>query len=90
MMTTESVNLHGYTWKLSDIEENIRRAKTKAWVKKNLAAPEHEDWNDDNCEICLWDLYESDNPEHGVGYYEDELGGWICEECFEKLVASNS
>ena len=89
-MTTSTVILHGYTWKLSDISENIDRAKTKYWKKKSWKAPKYEDSTDDNCEICLWDLFESDDPEHGVGYYEDELGGWICEECFEKLVAPNS
>ncbi len=41
-------------------------------------------WTHDHCEICFWNLFESDDSQHGSGYTAH--GIWICTECFEKLV----
>jgi hypothetical protein len=42
-------------------------------------------WSHDHCEICCWALHESNDPENGVGY-RNETNGWLCSECFEKLI----
>lgn len=42
-------------------------------------------WNHDHCEICWWDLYESADPDHGIGYTNGER--WLCTECYAKLIA---
>ena len=46
-------------------------------------------WSHDHCEICWWTLRESDDPDDGVGY-RNETNGWICSECFEQFVHSQS
>ncbi len=44
-------------------------------------------WNHDHCQICWWDLYESEDPEHGAGYTNG--GDWLCSECYSKFIASD-
>jgi hypothetical protein len=36
-------------------------------------------WKRNMCEICWWELLESENPEHSVGYTDGRR--WICSEC---------
>ena len=42
-------------------------------------------WNHDHCQVCWWDLYESEDPEHGVGYTDGD--DWLCSECYGKFIA---
>jgi len=41
-------------------------------------------WKKDNCTICRWELFESDEPERGTGYFNGV--SWICVECYGKFV----
>jgi hypothetical protein len=42
-------------------------------------------WKDDECAICAWELFESENqPEHGTGYTNGR--DWVCTECYEKFL----
>jgi hypothetical protein len=38
----------------------------------------------DYCELCRWALYETSDPEHGVGYTNGR--SWLCTECGEKFL----
>lgn len=42
-------------------------------------------WNHDHCLICWHTLHEAEKEEDGTGYKNKE-NGWLCCECFEKLV----
>ena len=42
-------------------------------------------WKADECAICAWELFESENqPQHGTGYTNGR--DWICTECYEKFL----
>jgi len=42
-------------------------------------------WKGDECAICAWELFESENqPEHGTGYTNGR--DWVCTECYEKFL----
>jgi hypothetical protein len=41
-------------------------------------------WNHDHCAICFWDLFQTDDAEHGVGYTDGH--DWLCAECYERFV----
>jgi ClpA/ClpB-like protein len=42
-------------------------------------------WKGDECAICGWELFESENqPKHGTGYTNGR--DWICTECYEKFL----
>lgn len=41
-------------------------------------------WKRNLCEICRWELCESDDEQHATGY-TDGLR-WICTECYDFLV----
>ncbi len=42
-------------------------------------------WEQDLCEICGWDLFQTSDLEHGAGYTDG--GNWICTECYLQFVA---
>ena len=42
-------------------------------------------WEHDHCEICWWSLYESEEPENGVGFTTDGHN-WLCTECFHTFI----
>ena len=41
-------------------------------------------WKRNTCEICWWDLMESDKPEHAVGYTDGRQ--WLCSECHDRFI----
>jgi len=41
-------------------------------------------WCHDHCEICCWNIYESEDSEHGEGYTDGD--NWICLECYDKVL----
>jgi hypothetical protein len=43
-------------------------------------------WNHDHCQICWWDLFDSDDVAHSIGYNSGTR--WICNECYEKFIAA--
>ncbi len=45
-------------------------------------------WTHDHCEVCWWELLETDEAAHGVGYTDGRA--WLCSECYERFVAAGS
>jgi hypothetical protein len=43
-----------------------------------------EGWTKDHCFVCRWELFESDDDEHGRGYTNGR--NWLCIECCERFV----
>ena len=41
-------------------------------------------WKHDYCEVCWWDMYESDDEEHGIGYTNGN--DWMYTECYTKFI----
>jgi len=44
-------------------------------------------WKKDNCAICRWELFESNDPAHGTGFTNGR--DWICEECHTRFIAND-
>src|SRR5437660_1400834 len=44
-------------------------------------------WKKDNCAVCGWELFETDDASHGVAYTNGSV--WICEECHRRFVAGD-
>lgn len=44
-------------------------------------------WKKDNCAVCGWELFESDDPLHSWGFTNGSL--WVCEECYRRFVAGD-
>ena len=42
-------------------------------------------WTHDHCEVCWWELFESDDATHGIGYTDGRT--WLCTECYERFVS---
>jgi hypothetical protein len=42
-------------------------------------------WKKDHCAICRWELYESEEAAHKIGYSNGR--DWLCTECYEKFLA---
>lgn len=40
-------------------------------------------WKKDHCAICRWELFESDDTVHGLGYTNGR--DWVCLECYDKF-----
>jgi hypothetical protein len=44
----------------------------------------HGGWKRDHCEICWWELFESNDEEHAFGYTDGRK--WICSECYHLFI----
>jgi hypothetical protein len=42
-------------------------------------------WKKDHCAICHWELFESDDASHGIGFTNGK--DWVCTECHQKFIA---
>jgi ATP-dependent Clp protease ATP-binding subunit ClpA len=40
-------------------------------------------WRKDHCMICRWEVFETEDAAHGVGYTNGRL--WLCTECYIKF-----
>jgi hypothetical protein len=75
-------------WTRRDVVVN----RTNGALSFDLALVEDKDnfellksgWKKDHCVICRWELYESDEAEHGTGYSNGRE--WLCCECYERFV----
>ena len=45
-------------------------------------------WTHDHCEVCWWELFDTADAAHGIGYTDGS--GWLCSECYEQFVAAES
>jgi Clp amino terminal domain, pathogenicity island component len=41
-------------------------------------------WKKDQCAICRWELFESEDASHGTGFTNGK--GWICLECHHRFI----
>jgi hypothetical protein len=41
-------------------------------------------WKKDCCAVCSWEIFETDDSSHGIGYTNGLL--WVCEECTSVLL----
>jgi hypothetical protein len=44
-------------------------------------------WKKDHCAICRWELFESDDASHGIGFTNGK--DWVCTECHQKFIAGD-
>lgn len=44
-------------------------------------------WKKDNCAVCGWELFESDDLVHSWGFTNGAL--WVCEECHQRFIAGD-
>jgi hypothetical protein len=44
-------------------------------------------WKKDQCAICCWDLFESEDATHGIGF--TNARDWICTECHHRFIGSD-
>jgi hypothetical protein len=78
---------HKAVWKPRDLA--VHKKSGRLSFDLNLAADSEkfelvpDGWKKDHCFICRWELYESDDPEHGMGYTNGH--DWFCMECYERF-----
>jgi hypothetical protein len=41
-------------------------------------------WKKDDCAICRWELSESEDVVHGIGFTNGR--DWVCEECYRRFI----
>ena len=80
----DSVAIHGNTWKLADIAEDVALCKGLSWQPSHYTkAGDHS-----HCAICWWSLTVSDDPTIGQGYVSGTNHLiWLCSECYGKFIA---
>jgi hypothetical protein len=44
-------------------------------------------WRKDRCTICQWELFESDDATHSLGFTNGR--DWICDECYGKFIEND-
>ncbi|MGH9497465.1 MAG: Clp protease N-terminal domain-containing protein [Candidatus Sulfotelmatobacter sp.] len=78
---------HKAVWKPRDVA--VHRKTGRVSFDLDLAADDEtfelapNGWKKDHCFICRWELYESDDPEHGMGYTNGH--DWLCMECYQRF-----
>ncbi len=80
MTHSPTVTLHGKVWNLVDLDIAILFCRQFDWEKKVLEDKEVSAY----CEICCWELKQSENIEHSTGYFNGQ--DWVCSECYENLI----
>jgi hypothetical protein len=115
MPTEQTAIIHGDTWKLADIADQITACRTHTWRREHWQRrpalihrvggtvslyhgqtfdPTKIDlvpdgWSHDHCAICWWTLGDSGTDEDCIGY-TDERGDWVCTECYDLFLNTNS
>lgn len=90
MVRSRNWHWHKTKWKERDII--ISRADGKFSFEMSLAGQSEkfmvleQGWKKDNCFICGWELYESED-EHGQGYTNGR--NWLCMECCERFIQND-
>jgi ATP-dependent Clp protease ATP-binding subunit ClpA len=44
-------------------------------------------WKKDHCQICHWELFESNDASHGTAFTNGK--DWVCTECHQKFIAGD-
>jgi len=44
-------------------------------------------WKKDNCAVCGWELFETDDLAHSWGFTNGAQ--WVCEECYRRFIAGD-
>ena len=86
-------NLRGCYWKRKSWKQRdivTTRDGSKLSFDLTLAKKSSEfllvkgGWKRDQCAICRWDLYESEDVNHGTGFTNGK--DWICTECHARFI----
>ncbi len=82
----EKWHWHKTFWKPRDMAVNRKSGKfsfdlSLAGDSENFEILKNG-WKNDYCEICSWELFESED-DHGSGYTNGRI--WVCLECYEKF-----
>ena len=75
------------SWKARDLVVHRRDGK----VSFDLSLAEDtgnfglvsEGWKTDRCAVCRWELFETEDIDHGIGYTNGRQ--WLCTECYRKF-----
>ncbi len=74
-------------WKPRDILVDRQTARVLFYTGQAFDEAKFElargGWKRDHCAICNWELSETDDPQHGLGYTNGR--DWICAECYDKF-----
>jgi len=77
------VNIHGKTWKLADIKDEIAWCAEQSWELVTYSNPnDHE-----HCAVCYWTIGVSTDPLIGIAY-RTKGNHWLCQECHTKFASS--
>ncbi len=75
------------SWKPCDILTDRQTGRVMFYTGQEFDTTKFElvrgGWKRDYCAICNWELTESDEPQHGLGYTNGR--DWICTECYDKF-----
>jgi hypothetical protein len=78
---------HKRSWYPRDVVIDI---KSEAFSFELILAEDTENfrlvkdgWKKDHCAICRWELFETDDTDHGSGYTNGRE--WVCTECYERF-----
>lgn len=101
MSHQNTVVIHGAEWQRDHVADQIQNCRDRSWrrqrwVRRDMilidgrcvsTAPHRisEGWDHDHCAICFWELFETDDDQHGFGYTDGR--GWICCECHDQFIA---
>jgi hypothetical protein len=44
-------------------------------------------WKKDQCMVCAWEIFETDDVSHGVGFTNGAV--WVCQECYRRFIAGD-
>ena len=78
-----TVVIHGDTWKLVDIQEDIDWCKAQDWSSATYT----RNGDHHHCSICWWTLNVSADPAIGNGYVTGTNSRvWLCTECFDQFI----
>jgi len=86
-------NLRGCYWKRKPWKQrNVAMTKDRKKVSIDLSLAKKSSefvlvkggWKKDQCAICRWDLYESEDVSHGTGFTNGK--DWICTECHARFI----
>jgi hypothetical protein len=85
--------LRGFFWKRKTwkprnlvIDKNEKRFSFDLTLAKKSSefALVKGGWKKDQCAICSWDLFESEDASHGMGFTNGK--DWICCECHARFI----
>jgi hypothetical protein len=88
----ERFRMHNWHWQKrawSNVDVAVEKGTAKVSFDLSLATNTEKfelvkaGWKKDHCIICRWELFETKDPEHAIGYTNGRV--WLCTECYTKF-----